>query len=212
MPGGLLPTMPTLPTPTQMTNEKQQRPAHSERASGDWINLLFSIVQSLGHTLPLKLRKPLIVHSMHTGTKSFRMFFRMAGIQVHDSVGAELKPHARTFVSRNRLEPDQFYEDIAEMLGHCKKPLVRWGIAGRIFLHPAFLASRSAECRDGAKRHRTTRCTKSSQWYAITSRRRNRRHTSWRTSLLLYWQKAGQIRETILSRKQTTACTPLALA
>ena len=82
------------------------------------------------------------------------------------------------------------------------KPLVRWGIAGRIFSHPAFLASRSAECRDGAKRHRTTRCTKSSQWYAITSRRRNRRHAYWRTSLLLYWQKAGQIRETILSRKQ----------
>ena len=109
MPGGFLPTMPTLPTPTQMTNEKQQRPAHSERASGHW-------------TLPLKLRKPLIVHSMHTGTSSFRMFFRMAGIQVHDSVGAELKPHARTFVSRNRLEPDQFYEDTAEMLEHCKAP------------------------------------------------------------------------------------------
>ena len=128
MPGGLLPTMPTLepalptPTPTQMTNEKQQRPAHSERASGHWINLVFSIVQSLGHTLPLKLRKPLIVHSMHTGTNSFRLFFRMAGIQVHDSVGAELKPHARTFVSRSRLEPDQFYKDIAEMLEHCRAP------------------------------------------------------------------------------------------
>ena len=52
MPGGLLPTMPTPtpPTPTQMINEKQQRPAHSERASGHWINLLCSIIQNLGHT------------------------------------------------------------------------------------------------------------------------------------------------------------------
>ena len=49
MPGGLLPTMPTLPTPTQMINEKQQRPAHSERASGHWMNLLFSIIQSRAH-------------------------------------------------------------------------------------------------------------------------------------------------------------------
>ena len=116
MPGGLLPTMPTPtpPTPTQMINEKQQRPAHSERASGQWINLLFSIIQNLGHTL--KLRKPLTVHSMHTGTNSFRMFFRMAGIEVNDVVGAERKPHARLFVTRNRIEPDHFYDDTAEML------------------------------------------------------------------------------------------------
>jgi hypothetical protein len=50
VPGGLLPTMPTMPTPTQMTNEKQQRPAHSERATGHWINLFFSIAKSGAHT------------------------------------------------------------------------------------------------------------------------------------------------------------------
>ena len=59
---------------------------------------------------------------MHTGTNSFRMFFRMAGIEVNDVVGAERKQHARLFVTRNRIEPDHFYKDTAEMLEHCKAP------------------------------------------------------------------------------------------
>ena len=62
----------------------------------------------LGHTLPLNLRKPLIVHSMHTGMNSFRVFFRMAGIEVQDVVGAEKKDTARGFVKRNSLEPEHF--------------------------------------------------------------------------------------------------------
>ena len=148
VPGGLLPTMPTLeptlltPTPTQMTNEKQQRPAHSERASGHWINLLFPIIQNLGHTL--KLRKPLTVHSMHTGTNSFRMFFRMAGIEVNDVVGAEMKEHARRFDIRNALQPNTFTQTLPTCSSN-PKPAVRRSTGGRIFSLRASLASRSAE-------------------------------------------------------------------
>jgi hypothetical protein len=108
--------------PGPLAGGKQQRPPDSERASGRWMNLLFSIVQSLGHTLPLNLRKPLIVHSMHTGTNSCRLFFRMAGIKVQDVVGAERKNHARQFVKRNLFERDHLYKDAAEMLEHCRAP------------------------------------------------------------------------------------------
>ena len=105
--------------PGPVAGGKQQQPRDSERASGRWMNLLFSIVQGLGHTLPLNLRKPLIVHSMHTGMNSFRMFFRMAGIEVQDVVGAEKKDHARGFVKRNSLEPEHFYTDTADMFENC---------------------------------------------------------------------------------------------
>ena len=108
--------------PGPVAGGKQQQPRDSERASGRWMNLLFSIVQGLGHTLPLNLRKPLIVHSMHTGMNSFRMFFRMAGIEVQDVVGAEKKDHARGFVKRNSLEPEHFYTDTADMFEHCSAP------------------------------------------------------------------------------------------
>ena len=106
--------------PSPLAGLKLQRLPDPQRASGRWMQLLSSIVQGLGHTLPLRLQRPLNVHSMHTGTNSFRMFFRMAGIEVQDVVGAEMKEHARQFVIRNALQPEYFYTDTAHMLEQSK--------------------------------------------------------------------------------------------
>ncbi len=113
-PSGLPPALPN-------AGRKQRRPAHSERTSGRWIKDLLEIAEGLGHARP-QLQRPLVVHSMHTGTNSFRMFFRMAGIEVADVLGAEKKAHARCFVRQNSLEPGRFYTDTADMLAECRAP------------------------------------------------------------------------------------------
>ena len=116
--------MPQGKLPTVVAGKKKQRPLEAERASGRWMCLLFSIVRKLRPlcTLPLKLRKPLIVHSMHTGPNSFRMFCRMANIEIKDAVGSEQRPHAHVFLTRNRLQPEHLHRDCAEMIEHGRTP------------------------------------------------------------------------------------------
>lgn len=169
-PGGML--------PGPVAGGKQQQPRDSERASGRWMNLLFSIVQGLGHTLPLNLRKPLIVHSMHTGMNSFRMFFRMAGIEVQDVVGAEKKDHARGFVKRNSLEPEHFYTDTADMFEHCSA-------RDEVGYCRADIFASGFPCQPFSRMSRRCRPPQDHPLYKEFSRRRGRRHACWRTSVRL---------------------------
>ena len=76
------------------TSEKKPRlgQLHVGGASGKWLGGLLDIMRHLGHESCTSLQRPLILHTMHTGTGSFRMFCDMAGIQVHDISGAENQP------------------------------------------------------------------------------------------------------------------------
>ena len=85
------------------TLEKKPGQPHVGSASGKWLEVLLDIMRRLGHESCTSLQRPLILHTMHTGTGCFRMFCDMAGIQVHDISGAEKKPHAREFACLNRV-------------------------------------------------------------------------------------------------------------
>ena len=100
------------------TSEKKPRlgQLRDGSASGKWLEVLLDITRRLGHESCTSLQRPLILHTMHTGIGSFRMFCDMAGIQVHDISGAERKPHAREFACLNRVAPRDLFLDTAEML------------------------------------------------------------------------------------------------
>ena len=97
------------------TSEKKPRPRLGQlrdgSASGKWLEVLLDIMKGLGHESCTSLQRPLILHTMRTGTGSFRTFCDMAGIQVHDISGAEKKPHAREFACLNRVAPRGFFLD-----------------------------------------------------------------------------------------------------
>ena len=98
--------------PVTAIGRKRYREGHYGRATGRWIKDLFQIVSGLGHTLCPRLLKPLTVHSMHTGANCCRMFFRMAGIEVCDAMGAERKQYAREFARQNSMEPQRLCKDV----------------------------------------------------------------------------------------------------
>jgi hypothetical protein len=55
---------------------KQPRPHCVGRATGKWLDVLFDVMRRLGHEPVPSLPRPLVLHTMHTGTGSFHMFFR----------------------------------------------------------------------------------------------------------------------------------------
>ena len=95
---------------------KQPRPHCVGRTTGKWLDVLFDVMRRLGHEPAPSLPRPLVLHTMHTGTGSFHTFFSMAGIKVHDTVGAEKKVHAHLFAEMNRVAPHMFWTSTDDML------------------------------------------------------------------------------------------------
>ena len=158
------------------TSEKKPRlgQLHVGSASGKWLEVLLDIMKRLGHESCTSLQRPLILHTMHTGTGSFRMFCDMAGIQVHDISGAEKKPHAREFARLNNVAPRDFFRqsrDASRGTRGCGSRVRQSG-------HLPFWISVPAlqqNVTPGSQNHATILCTRSLRWCARTSTRRSRR-------------------------------------
>ena len=160
------------------TSEKKPRPRLGQlrdgSASGKWLEVLLDIMKRLGHESCTSLQRPLILHTMHTGTGSFRMFCDMAGIQVHDISGAEKKPHAREFARLNNVAPRDFFQTQPRCFARHARLRIQ-GTSERTSSILDFRASPSAKCHAGTANHATILCTRSLRWCAPTSTRRSRR-------------------------------------
>lgn len=88
-------------------------PNTDDGTGSGWIS---DLMRSMGTAKALTQIKPLVVSSMHTGMNTHHACLLSLGISCLDTVGAEIKDHARAFVKRNNICPATLHRDSADML------------------------------------------------------------------------------------------------